>query len=81
MIEAKYTDVRNNLKSFCDRAYDDNETILVTRKGARDVVILSLDRFNALEKELRNMQYLARIDRAFEQLYAGEGQAHDLIED
>lgn len=54
MIEANYTEVRNNLESYCDRAYDEDETILVTRKEARDVVILSLERYNALEKELRN---------------------------
>ena len=81
MIEANYTEVRNNLESYCDRAYDEDETILVTRKEARDVVILSLERYNALEKELRNVRYLAKIERAFEQLYASKGQVHELIED
>ena len=33
------------------------------------------------EKELRNSQYLAKLNRAFDQLYAGEGKEHDLIED
>ena len=73
--------VRNNLESYCDRAYDEDETILVTRKEARDVVILSLERYNALEKDLRNVRYLAKIERAFEQLYAGKGQVYELIVD
>ena len=34
-----------------------------------------------MEKELRNSRYLEKIDRAFDQLYAGKGQVHELIED
>ena len=34
-----------------------------------------------MEKEIRNSQYLAKLDRAFDQLYSGNGQEHELIED
>ena len=81
MIAASYTDVRNNLKGYCDLASDNGETVIVTRKANKNVVILSLERFNHMEKEIRNSQYLAKLDRAFDQLYAGKGQEHELIED
>ena len=81
MLAANYTTVRNNLKDYCDRASDDNEIVLVTRKADKNVVIMSLDRLNQLEKDLRNAQYLAKIERGFAQIEAGKGVAHELIED
>ncbi len=81
MLAANYTTVRNNLKDYCDRASDDNEIILVTRKADKNVVIMSLDRLNQIEKELRNARYLAKIERGFAQIEAGQGVAHELIEE
>ena len=81
MIAVNYTAVRNNLKEFCDMATDDNETVIVTRKANRNVVIVSLEQFNLMEKAIRNSEYLAKLDRAFDQLYAGKGQEHELIEE
>lgn len=81
MIATNYTDARNNLKDYCDMASDAGETVIVTRKKNRNVVILSLERFTLMEKAIRNSQYLAKLDRAFDQLYAGKGQEHELIEE
>ena len=81
MLAANYTSVRNNLKSYCDMASDQDETIIVTRKDNKNIVMISLDRYNEMEKQIRNTIYLEKIDRAFDQLYSGNGQHHDLIED
>ena len=81
MVAANYTAVRNNLKNYFDMASDVGETVIVTRKANKNVVILSLERFNLMEKAIRNSQYLAKLDRAFDQLYAGKGQEHELIEE
>ena len=81
MIAANYTAVRNNLKDYCDKASDEDEIVLVTRKSDRNVVIMSLDRLNQIEKELRNARYLAKIERGFAQIEAGHGVVHELIED
>ena len=80
MVAANYTAVRNNLKEYCDMASDVGETVIVTRKADKNVVILSLERYNLMEKAIRNSQYLAKLDRAFDQLYAGKGHEHELIE-
>ena len=81
MVAANYTAVRNNLKDYCDKASDENEIVLVTRKADKNVVIMSLDKLNQIEKELRNARYLAKIERGFAQIEAGHGVAHELIED
>ena len=38
MLAVNYTTMRNNLKEYCDKATDNGETIIVTRKGERNVV-------------------------------------------
>ncbi len=81
MLAANYTTVRNNLKDYCDKASDENEIVLVTRKADKNVVIMSLDKLNQIEKELRNARYLAKIEKGFAQIEAGLGVTHELIED
>ena len=39
-----------------------------------------IDLSDLSEKEIRNAQYLAKLDRSFDQLYTGKGQEHELIE-
>lgn len=80
MIAVNYSTVRNNLKDYCDKATDFYETVIVTRKDEKNVVILSLEKYNQLEKAARNNEYLAMIDRGIAQLKAGKGQEHELIE-
>ena len=55
VIATNYTAVRNNLKGYCDLATDQNETVVVTRKENKNVVIMSLERFTLMEKAIRNM--------------------------
>lgn len=80
MLAVNYSTVRENLKNYCDKASDENETVIVTRKNEKNVVIISLDNYNELMKAVRNAEYLAKIDLSIEQLKAGKGQQHELIE-
>jgi antitoxin YefM len=59
---------------------DEHETVIVTRKDEKNVVILSLEEYNAVMKVAKNAAYLDMIDRSMEQLAKGEGTAHELIE-
>ena len=81
MVAANYTAVRNNLKEYCDMASDSGETVIVTRKADKNIVLMSLERYNEMEKEIRNAKYLEKLERAFDQLYSGKGTKHELIED
>lgn len=80
MLAVNYSTIRNNLKDYCDAATDRNETVIVTRKGEKNVVLMSLEQYNSIMKAARNAEYLAMIDRAIEQLEKGKGKAHELIE-
>lgn len=80
MLAVNYSTIRNNLKTYCDIATDSHETVIVTRKDEKNVVLMSLDKYNQLEKAARNAEYLAMIDRGIAQLEAGKGQQHELIE-
>ncbi len=80
MLAVNYSTIRNNLKSYCDKATDNHETIIVTRKNEKNIVIMSLEQYNQMAKASRNAEYLAMIDRAIEQLSSGKGQKHELIE-
>ena len=71
MIAANYTALRNNLKDFCDRVCDTRETLIVTRKEDRNVVMMSLERYNEIEKVINNAQYLAMLAESANQLREG----------
>ncbi len=80
MLAVNYSTIRNNLKDYCDAVTDKYETVIVTRKGEKNVVLMSLEQYNSLMKAARNSEYLAKIDRAIEQLENGMGTPHELIE-
>jgi len=80
MLAVNYSTIRNKLKEYCDRVTDDRETVIVTRKDEKNVVIISLEEYNTIMKAARNAEYLAMIDRSMEQLASGKGTAHELIE-
>lgn len=80
MLAVNYSTIRNNLKTYCDEATENGETVIVTRKDEKNVVILSLEKYNQIMKAARNAEYLAMIDRGLQQLESGKGQQHELIE-
>ena len=80
MLAVNYSTIRSRLKEYCDKVTDDYETVIVTRKDEKNVVIISLEEYNALTKAARNAAYLDMLDRSMEQITKGEGKIHDLIE-
>ena len=80
MLAVNYSTIRDNLKSYCDKATDEDETVIVTRKNEKNVVLMSLEQYNALTKAVRNTEYLAKIDRALAQVADGTCRKHELIE-
>lgn len=70
MIAVNYSTMRNNLKSYCDNVVENRETVIVTRKGEKNVVLMSLDEWNALQKIARNAEYLNKLDRAYKDVKA-----------
>jgi antitoxin YefM len=50
MQVVNFTEARKNLKSIFDDVYHNSEAVVVNRKNAENVVIISLDRFNAIDE-------------------------------
>lgn len=73
MIAVNFTTVRNRFKDFCDKVTDGAETVIVTRKAEKNVVIISAERYNELEKAERNATYLKKLERGIAQIRAGQG--------
>lgn len=71
MIAAKPIDVRAKLKDYMDMAFN-GEPVIVSRKGNRNVVIVSEQEYNELQKAKRNAEYLKKFDKSLEQLKHGE---------
>ncbi len=71
MIAVNYSTIRENLKAYCDQVTDNNETVIVTRKDEKNVVLISLEEWNALQKAARNAEYLGKLDRSVADVKAG----------
>ena len=71
MLAVNYSTIRENLKAYCDKVTDDNETVIVTRKGEKNVVIISLEEWNELQRAAKNAEYLAKLNRAVSDLGSG----------
>lgn len=48
MLAVNYTNLRDNMKRYMDQVTDDYETMIVTRKNNKNVVILSEETYNNL---------------------------------
>ena len=63
MLAVNYSTIRNNLKEYCDRVAEDYETVIVTRKDEKNVVMISLEEYNNLIENLYVMGNKKNYDR------------------
>ncbi len=55
MLAVNYSIIRRKLKNYCDKVTENNEVIIVTRKDEKNVVLMSLEQYNAVMKELKKL--------------------------
>ena len=60
-----------NIKKYFDLAFN-GETVVVSRKQNKNVVVISEAEYNNLLKAKRNAEYLEHLDRSLAQLERGE---------
>lgn len=83
MIATNYSEVRNNLKTYCDKATKDYETIIITRKNNENVVLMSEEKYNNLMENLyimSNKDYYNELVRRKKEIEKRNYAEHDLIE-
>ena len=74
MVAVNFSTLRSNLKTYCDAASRDAETIIVTRRNEENVVLMSLESYNNLMEHIFLMsdrRNYAHIIEGIEQLRAG----------
>ena len=72
MLAVNYSTIRSKLKDYCDKVTDNHETVIVTRKDEKNVVLISLDYYNEIMKALRNTEYINKLDKSMEQIEQGK---------
>ncbi|MEM8998507.1 MAG: type II toxin-antitoxin system Phd/YefM family antitoxin [Acidobacteriota bacterium] len=78
MKATSYTRLRSNLKSFCDEVASSGETLLIQRRGAADVALVSVSELSALEATAHLLRSPANAERLFaarDEVRAGGGVA------
>ena len=78
MLAVNYTNFCENLKDYMDKATDDYETIIVTRKNNKNVVMISEESYNVYV--MGNKSNYDWLMESKEQLESGKYTKHDLIE-
>lgn len=83
MLAVNYTNLRDNMKAYMDIVTDDYETMIVTRKDNKNVVIISEETYNNLMENAYIMGNKANFDWLMEskaQLERGNVSVKKLIE-
>lgn len=79
MIATKQMDIRANIKKYFDLTFS-GESIIVSRKENKNVVVISENEYNDLLKAKRNAEYLEKIARSSDQLKNGETISFSIAE-
>lgn len=83
MLAVNYTTLRENMKTYMDKVTDDYETMIVTRKDNKNVVMISEESYNNLMENIHVMGNKANYDWLMEskaQLENGNIMTHNLVE-
>ena len=83
MLAVNYTNLRDNMKTYMDKVTDDYETMIVTRKENKNVVMMSEESYNNLMENVYVMGNKANYDWLMEskaQLEKGNFSTHNLAE-
>ncbi len=83
MLAVNYTNLRENMKMYLDKVTDDYETMIITRKNNKNVVMLSEESYNNLMENIYVMGDKANYDWLMEskaQMERGKVFIRELIE-
>ena len=83
MLAVNYSTLRDNMKNYMDRVTDDYETMIVTRKDNRNIVMMSEESYNNIMENLHVLGNRANYNWLMEskrQLESEMTEIHDLVE-
>ena len=81
MFAVNYTNLRDNMKTYMDKVTDDYETMIVTRKNNKNIVMLSEESYNNLIENAYIMGNKANYDWIMEskELVRGCGKCKEVF--
>ncbi|WP_307740125.1 type II toxin-antitoxin system prevent-host-death family antitoxin [uncultured Parolsenella sp.] len=78
MTTVTFTEARQNLRHYCDKAVEDAAPVVITRTGRENVVLLSQDEWDSVEETLYVMSSPGVMEGLREsQAEAEAGDAHE----
>ena len=82
MLDAiTYSDARKNLANLMDTVCADSDAVVITRRKAKPVVLMSLDEYNSIQETaylLRSPANAARLLASKEEMQHGAVVPHDI---
>ncbi|MDX2189474.1 MAG: type II toxin-antitoxin system Phd/YefM family antitoxin [Bacteroidota bacterium] len=78
-----YTDFRQNMKKRLDMVSDNNDLLVINRPDNKNVVMISLEEYNAIQETLHILsseKNRSRLTEAIERTNKGIIEHHNLIE-
>ena len=84
MVAVNYSSLRESLKKYCDKVYQDCEAIIITRRNDENVVMISEREYNNLLENAyirQNPANYNRIIESVEQLKNGKTKKVDELYD
>ncbi|WP_318434663.1 type II toxin-antitoxin system Phd/YefM family antitoxin [Photobacterium leiognathi] len=79
-----FTEARNDLKAVLDNVEKDVDITVITRRDAKDAVVMSLDYYNSLMETvhlLRSPENAEHLNRSIAQYRVGKVTARELIDE
>ena len=84
MLDAiSYSEARKNLASLMDDVCNDSDVVVITRRKARPVVLMSLDEYNSIQETAYLLRSPANAERLLESIAdmrSGNVTAHPLAD-
>jgi len=77
-----FSETRNNLKAVLDRVVEDTDYTIITRRDAKDAVVMSLEFFNSLLETvhlLKSPANAAHLERSIAQFKQGKVVERNLL--
>ena len=68
MRTVAYSDARQHLKDICDEVSQKDETIIITRRDGRDVVMLSMEKYSKFLRIFNDMTNGLKLSAADQKL-------------
>lgn len=84
MDAISYTELRQNLKTYMDKVYNDHSPLIITRKNNQNLVLLSIDEYNSLMETSYLMSSEANykyLKESIDQYERGRAAPKELISD